>query len=455
MLACVVTVAGCSDPEAAQNASVRLSHEKVASLLTQAQLPYVPGGDTAGISRTANRQKQQAEAQAELQKILNDGTVAQQVATRRLAADIYDSSARQKLSDATSQWTELSNQSALLLSYLQSVDRADAQLRRFSGDQTQLIADMRKQAESMQAQSDAFAKELAASEATVKDLSDKIDALTKETLQHTRLSASLREKAFSQTGTERQQSYEKASESAIKGNKSSAALQILQAKLEIAESNSKILKRQHELSDEAVAQAQAQIKSTIASQTQQEELKAKAEKAKQAAVDKLDTELGKMVTAYKQLADEGFGPALADINKATELLDGTLTLAKDGDARRQVQLDLLARKLSKLNILSIQASANGDWARKLQVISATAGDRNRPGGMLIAGKSTFYDTTSQSAANQHNAIMAEGLRTASEANDLAAQLAQSGSEGDEITKNAAVLASLIEIYTKQINASKL
>lgn len=454
VLVCAIAVVGCSDPEAAQNAGVRDTHQKVAHLLAEAQLPYVPGNQSIAVGRSDIRQNLQIEAQAELQAILKEGTPSQQIATRRLAADIYDSAARKQLNRVTSNWTELSNQSALLLSYLQAVDRADSQFRRFSGDQTKLIASMRTQTDTMQKQSDDFKKELAAVESKAKELSTKVDSSTTQTQKHISQAASLREKAFSQTGVERYQSYEKAAEAAIKSNKFSAELQILQAQLGVTQSNAKILARQLELSDEAVAQAQTQIKSIIASQTEQAQLKNKAQQTKQTAVDKLDAELGTMVTAYKKLTDEGFGPALSDINKAIELLDGTLALATEGDARRNVQLDLLARKLSKLNILSIQASAAGDWARKLQVVAGSAGDAKRPGGAMVAGKSTFYDTTSQAATNQHGSIAAEALRTASEANDLAAQLAQSGSEGDDITKHAASLASLIEIYTKQINASK-
>lgn len=450
-----VAAFGCSDPQAAQNASVRTTHQQVTALLAKAQLPYVPGDKVGDISHAEYRQKQQELAQAELLKIIQEGTPRQQIATRRLAADIYDSAARQQLGGTTSRWTELSNKSALLLSYLQAVDRADAQMRRFSGEQTELIAGMRKQADTMQSQSDDFKKELDAAQSKAKELGAKIDALTKETKSYTQQTASLREKAFSQTGVERYKSYEEAAKLAIKGNQTSAELQTLEAQLDIVQSNARILKRQLELSDEAVAQAQAQIKSTIASQEERSKLRTKAEQEKQQAVDKLDTELNAMVTAYKQLMDEGFGPVLVKINNAIELLDGTLALAKEGNVRRQVQLDLLARKLSKLNALSIEASAAGDWARKLQVIAATAGDKKRPGGVLLPDKTLSYDTTAQSAANQLNNIVSEALRTASEANDLAAQLAQSGSENDQTTQNAAELAKLVENYTKQINASKL
>lgn len=452
-----LATAGCSDPEAAQNASVRSTHQKVTNLLTQAQLSYVPGEASSGTSKTQWRQERQAEALKELNAIINDGsgTPAQQIVSRRLAADIHDSAARQKLRVATAQWTALSNKSALLLSYLESVDRADSQLRRFSGDRSPLIASMRAQADTMQKQSDDFKKELTAQQAKIKELVDKVETLTKQTQEHTRLSASLREKAFSQTGAERNESYDLAGQAAIKSNKSSAELQTLQAQLDVIQSNAKILGRQLELSNEAAAQAQSQIKIAVDSQTEQTGLKTKAQQVKQQAIDKLDAELGAMVTAYKQLTDESFGPAVVDIDKAITLLDGTLALAKDGNVRRQVQLDLLARKLSKLNILSIEASALGDWSRKMQVIATTSGDTKRPGGALIAGKTTFYDTTAQAATNQHNSVVAEALRTGSEANELAAQLAQGGSEGDAITKSSAELAGLVEIYIKQVNASKL
>lgn len=445
----------CSDSQSAQNAQVMRTHREVTAILSKAQRSYVPGDEPVETSLVAWRQEQQQEAQAKLQEILDQGTVSQQIATRRLAADIYDSAARAQVIDTVAQWTELSARSALLLSYLQSVDRADAQLRRFSGDASDLMADMRAQAQKLDKQSEDLQKELAQVQATIKEQDSQLQDLSKQLQQLTAQSANLRQQAFSQTGTERHQSYEKAAQAAINANKVSAQHQTLAARREIAQANAAVLSRRLALSNEALKQIETQIKNTQASVADQQRLREKAQKDKTAAIEKLDSELEKIVAQYKSLMDEGFGKSLAQLDQAIELLDKTIAMASDNQMRRLVQLDLLARKISRLHVLSMQASAAGDWARKLGVIAQMASDPKRPGGAMIAGKSTFYETTAQSALNHHNSIIAEGLRTASEANELASLLTQGGSDSDPIATNAATLATLANNYTSQINAGKI
>lgn len=445
----------CSDSQSAQNAQVVRTHREVTQILNQAQRSYVPGDQPVETSLVSWRQDQQAQAQAKLQEILDQGTKAQQIATRRLAADIYDSAARAQIVEAVTQWTELSSRSSLLLSYLQAVDRADSQLRRFSGDSSNLVADMRAQADTLRKQSDAFQKELAQVQATVKELDQKLASLDQQLQKLTTQSASLRQQAFSQTGVERYQSYEKAAQAAISSNKVSAERQTLAAQRDIAQANAAVISRQLELSNEALKQIEAQTKAAQSSIEDQQRLKAKAQQDKTAAIEKLDSELEKVVADYKTLMDEGFGQALAQLDKAIDLLDDTVAMTDDNQMRRLVQLDLLARKVSRLHVLSMQSAAASDWARKLGVISQMATDTKRPGGAMIAGKSTFYETTAQSAANQLSQIIAEGLRTASEANELAATLTQGGSDADSIAQNAAALSTLASSYSSQINAGKL
>jgi len=442
---------GCSETQSAQNARVRQAHQEAGELLGQAALSYVPG-ETREVLQRQWRQDNQAKAKAVLDPILGEGTPGQQVITRRLMSDIEDSAARHQLSQAIARWTDLSTQSSLLLSYLVAVDRADSQLSSFSTDSTQLIASLRKQAEDIQKQGDVYRKDLQQVQAKVRDLAAKVEAAQKQSDQHRTQAARLREQAFAQSGAERLASYQKATEAEVKANKASAEAQSIEVELNIARSAAAVLERQVKLSDEAVADSQRYIKEATDSQADQAARRDKAQQEKQQAIDKLDAELGQLVTAYQQVMDEYFGPALARLDRSIELLQGALPLAADARSKREIQLDLLARKVSRLHLLSLQATAAADWASKLSVIHQTAADAKRPNGPMIPAKVTFYETTAQSAKNTRDQLVSQAQTTASEAGDLASEIRSQGSESDTINAQAQGLADLVNSYSRKISA---
>lgn len=450
-----VIAAGCSDGQSAQSAQVRLSQQEINKVLTQAQLPYVPDNKGGLTSRVAWRQQLQDKAQQQLQTILNQGTAAQKITSRKLSSDLYDSSARQQLIDVIHQWTELSDQSALLLGYLQAVDRANAQVQRFARSQSSLLADMNSQATELQQKSEAIQQELSQWQTKANDLSTQIGQLDQQTQKATDQAAQLREKAFSLTGKERFETYEKASKVALTANDISSKLQSAQAQLDLISSRNAILARQLELSNEAVNQIQEQMKLTQEAQQDQDRLKVRAQQEKEKAVEQLDTSLQKIVVQYKDLNEKGFAPIAEELDKAIKMLEDALPLATNNNAKRQIQLDLLARRVSKLHLLATQASASGDWARKVQVIADVVKDPARAGGPLILDKVSAYNALAEAAASQNLKIVTEALAEGSQATDVVSQIVQAGNENDPIVAQANALGTIINAYNKQINDSKL
>lgn len=444
---------GCAERQSAENARVRQAHQEVNALLGQASLAYVPG-EQVDVRWAAWRQDQQAKALETLQSVLKEGSVSQQVATRRLLADIHDSAARYQLASAIDQWADLSRESALLLSYLMVVDRADAQVRNFSIDQSSLIASLRKQTADIEKESQAHQKELEQWQAKARDLTAQFEAAHKQALSLGEQASTLRGQAFSLTGDERLASYEKAAQIAIQGNKASAEAQKLESQLGIARSQVALAERKLKLANDAIADGKKYIQNAIDNQTQQTTLRDKAQQDKQQAIDKLDSELAELVKNYQQVRETQFQSALARLDQAIELLEGALPLTNDSKIRREIQLDILARKVSRLHLLSIEATAAGDWAAKLAVVHQGASDAKRPGGAMIADKAAFYDTTTQSAVQARDEIVANALTTANEATELATQLASQGGEGDSIATQARSLGTLVTDYARQVNAVK-
>lgn len=447
-------VSGCSDSQSAENVHVVRVHEQVNDILTRAQRSYVPGDQPQDLSLAAWRQQQQAEARKQLSEIASQGSPSQQIMTKRLISDTYDSAARSTLLEAVTSWARISPRGTLLLSHLQTVDRSDEQMRSYSFDESKLVASLREQIQRLRNQSQATQKDLDQVNASVKELAGKIDSLSGQLGQLASQAATLREQAFSQTGKERYESYDKASQIAIRSNRISAELQALTAKRDIDQADAAVLSQQYKLADEAAGKIEEQLKNLQSTVEARNSIKAKAQEKKAEGIKTLDTELEQVANQYKALMEEGFGKALADVDAAIKQLDEAIALAKDDQTRRVVQFDLLARKTSRLNVLKMQAAAAGDWARKLKVIASIAADSKRPGGELISGKSTFYETTAQAAVNDHGKIVADALQTANEANELVSQLTQSGADSDPIATNATQLAGIVAQYTRQINANK-
>jgi len=449
----IVFIAGCADKEAAQRAEAHTRFTDAVDLVSAADQGYVPAGSDKAADLNTNletfRQNKLKEAAAQLEPVISSGTTEQKLAARQLLADIKSSHARVILRSGMNEWADLANESASLLTVLAAIDSANARaisldisdeplLKKLNEDQ---IVTRRRLVELQESRS-ALTQRVAELKTAMADLNKQSEAALVESRAFT-------DKAFPLSGDQRYELYEKASQAERKSSKLASEADKRGVNLDVYESELEII-------DSQIASAERFLKS-IASQIDDVKIRGdnrvksfnEAEAERDELIRQLDADVDDLARRFDDKVDRQLAEALADIDRSIELMNRAVA---DSQNSRDVQIELLAKMMTRVHILTSHIMVISDLGRTLNVIAVRAADEKHP--LMTEQRSRFKSVIARISQRQSQ-IIGQAIYDIDTANDLALQLAQGASETDAIATVANSYAGDLSRYRNRINELRL
>jgi hypothetical protein len=475
----VLLIVGGCDQQSSRQVQGRKQFEQVLDALREVELGYVSAtpeeiaASNAGREVNSTRQSMETFRQQQLGKtfelldpILKDGTVKQQVDARRLAADIYTSSARFQMRQMMDEWTSLSSRSIVMMSYMVAVGRSESLASNMQYDDNKLIAQIKKtlrdttvdleKREKEAKQIDEKAKDL---KKTMGDLQKQIDALNIQSQQ-------TKSKAFVAKVNEKYKLLDDASSVSRQAAILDARRQVEQAQLENVNAQRAMLTEQIDFTLEFMDSLERQIETASQRQKQSEAQKARA---KQGLIDdenKFMDEFNVVVESFTKQVLPYFTQINADMTQAIDMLKKAKAQAS-GDEAQLIEIELLAKEVSAVNMQTTMMMVMQDLGHKYQAIlgRATKGKQK----LMADRKATFQSAYEQmqreqmTISQQAQTLLSESQQQATTTMNLVSAegsitrmaKAAKSQDIDKLTATTSDLNDLLSKYAKRINEYKL
>ena len=371
---------GCVDRQASDRQVAREKFNQALGLIAQANQGFVPQGQEAesqlevdGQTVTARqadihayRQTMFVQAAAALEEILDMGSVAQRVSTRRVLAEVYAAQVRYAAGQAMAQWVVLADQEATLMSSLGSVSRAESRLQLLNADQETFLTHLRKDQSDTQEQIDQATQESDELAKQMADLSQQIDVLNAEIKQGQALARQLQGQAIVATQSQRQYDlYDQSAAAQRQSHIASAKAQQLAVQLDIVQSKHAMLKKQAGFGQQASETLGQQVDDAVQRQASRPLDEARA--AKSDAQEQLMTRFNQIAKTYDESVDTVLDSAVEKISEAIDLLS-VIPEAPEAD-KSLVQLEKLSHMVDKTHLLTEHILAASSHGQVLDVVS--------------------------------------------------------------------------------------
>ncbi len=462
ILALVVAAAaciGCTDQETAKQRAARHRFEQAMTLMAHAERGVVPKGgeiqskvEVDGQTATETKADLQAYRQAtldqavsELQAILDMGTITQQTATRRVLSDIYASQVRHTTRQAMLQWATLADKDATLISYLATVDRAQARVTMFDTDETQLIEQLnedRSATHQRLAQAKETAQNLAQEAAKYQQ---KIQQLTTTADATTDRARQLQSQALQATNNTKQYDlYDKAATADRRSNIAMAEAQRLDVTKEILASELKIAQAQARIAQQAIQTIDQQI--ADAQQRQKRPLYKQAVASANTAADEMAKQFNQVKDEYEQTVESPLDQANEKIDEAIDLL-AVIASESAGNNKGLLELERLARMVDKAHVLTNHITAAGGHGG---VLNAMDQQTHR----LIPDNAKLFNTEANRVYNKQQKLIEQAKQTISQATTLSTTVTKNLKD-ESMAEIAKGLAKRLEDYRKNIDKLRL
>ncbi len=458
-VALIALAAGCVDEQAASQREARERLGQVVSLIAQADQGFVPKDSETELSldvdgktatdKTADiqayRQDVLGQAAKELESIVEHGSVAQQVSVRRLLADVYASQTRFESREAMLQWAALADRSATLMSFLGSVDHADARIRLLTPDEAPLLARLKEDKASTQQRLKKFRLEATLLRKRSSDMSAQIDKLQSQADAQAQLSQQFGAQALQTTNSDEQYDlYDQAAAADRRTSAAAANAQELKVSLDVINSELAIIEKQIQLADQAIRTLNDQIAS--AQRRQSTAMYDEATASKKRTVDAFMQQFDQINQAYAQSVESPLEHATEKMTRAIDLL--TLTLDLSDQDERLVQLEQLAHTVGLVHLLADRIQAMGSYGYTLIVISQTAT-------RLMPDRSSRVMDMAKLLHDKQRRLIETAKQTISTAISVADQISRSTAEGDPLANIAKQQSQRLEAYRQRIDSFRL
>ncbi len=450
----------CSDDQAG-NQAVHERFNKAVQILAKADQGYVPqGGETpsplsVGDQRVtenkpdlqAYRQKVLAEAAVELEAILDRGSRAQQLATRRILADVYASQGRYGARQAMVHWASIADRSATLMSFLGSVDRADSHVHLFDLDEGPLLKQLRQDRADAQGRIKGFQKQTDKLNQQASKLNQQIDALKQEAQSATERARQLHGQALLATqGSEQYDLYDQSAQEDRRANAASTEVQKLEVELDVVKSELSVLDRQIRLARGASETLDKQI--SAAQRRQSRGLHQKAQAAKSEAIDQMVVHFNQIEQDYLDTVQGQMDQVIEKMSRVVELMAGAEAPRGDRDAQQSLELERLAHMVSMVHVLTEHILAASSHGHTLTIIAQQAQ-------RLMPQQALMFDDHTQQIYKKQQEVIQTAKRTISDAVLIAQSISQGLGQGNPLADIATQQSQRLEAYRRRIDQLRL
>ena len=434
---CLVVLAGCGDPEAANRAEARKNLTVAINHAREARQGYSPNASVDWPAYRSDRIDQTINALAPLASG-NALSADEQAAAQRWLADMYQARARIQLRHAARAWAQTARSIDAALDLLVAADRAKARAGRFDVDQSALVASLEKQIDDQTRQMEAQTKAVAELKGQIAELDQQLESLSARQDEAVQEAGQLRRDAFTETGMAQSDLNRQAVLADRRAGEVERDMQglllrrgLLESELSIEDSR---LTTARSILDMVRAQLAATNDHISSLATGRDESAARqAEHVKQ-LYDRTFPELHQKFTA----ALEAYAAADADAAQSVQA-----ALAARGG--QEARLNLLAAYMARLNTLTQQIVVAGSYARTLDLMAAmseqTAPDR---AGLVHEAAAGVKQTQAERVG--------EFMAVIQEAREVADALTE-GSE--EVSATAQKYREYFDAYQQRVNEAAL
>lgn len=439
----LICVPGCENKAAKDAAEYREDFHLLVTKLEQANLGYRPRArQPADPNEDIDRYMAQLDLQTYRQELLDQVGIdlskltrkyASHVAGQRLLADVYASGARNQIRKAILAWTELGNESTVLLGQLMAVSRAGARAKLFDIDMSPLLADLHVQQRRLSGELGDLSDQAANRTNAIELATTKIDSLVGQRDQALEQAQAYRDQGFKKKSEqERFELHLKATESQRAADATNVQAERLDVRVKVDHSSLDIIEKKIELRHNGVRKINDQIAQTQESQANARRQRDKALTSQTALIDELAKEFDRLHRTYADRVETPFTEAGSKLDQSINILEQAVRRA-DRDHRRSVQLDLLGKLVDKMFLLSEQIHATDGYGYTLFMVVQRGREQmpERVGG--------FVSTVQKLKQSQD-----ELIEQATEAMAKASELADGLRSGE--------LESLVTQYEEQIKA---
>lgn len=438
-LTLVIGVLGACDQQAAEVREVQAQLDKAMSTIDRAQRGFADPDATNPKRVESYRQQTLAQAVTPLEAVIaSPGAAQAQInSARSLLADIYAASARDRLRRAKGQFGGIQNRAAAMSTYVLAASSAvnRQSIYQHAGDkETSPLSSAEAQAnQSVQSLKNQQLQDLQTQRSK---LAAERDAKMATARSNQQQSAELRLKAANLTGKAHYDTLEKALELERKALSAGFDADQLQAQIdtldqEIALTELKISLTEHE--------AKRLAERTAAVEDGQSKLDAgqsDASAEKSDALSQLDKSFKALQAVYVKTVDEPMTAAVADADKARQLIEEVASSATRS-VGNTIETELLAKRLDEVNVLTQYIVMLSGWSNTLKVLADEAAKISAPQAQDLAQVAK--------ASSDKQAKLAELATNALAAADELAAKVHSSSE-----QLAAKQQEIIASYRKQL-----
>ncbi|MFG0250056.1 MAG: hypothetical protein ACF8OB_14305 [Phycisphaeraceae bacterium JB051] len=472
----VLLITGGCDQESAK---VQEQYGKVLRALQDAEIGYVTATQEQVKAASNNqsvesnresmelyRQKQLKIAFEQLQPIMVDGTTMQKVDAHRLAADIYTSSARYQMRQMMDQWTSISSESVVMMSYLVAVGRSQSLAKNKFIDDGKLIAQIKKtlrdttvDLEKIEKQADKVNDEIKVHKKNMDDLQKQIDALNTQAQQ-------IKSKAFVAKGKQKYKLLDDASAVSRQAAILDARRQVEDAQLANLNAQRSMITERIDFTLEFMDSLERQVEEATERQKANESQHAKAANDLSTREEKFITEFNKITQRFSTDIVSQFDSILAEMTNALDMLNKARAMTS-GSEQQLVDVELLVKQVTALNMQASMIMVLHDMGDKYQqILNRASRGQHR---LMADRRATFQSAYENIQRKQLELVQKADTLTQLARQQAATALTLVGEQGgitrmaqaarsndvEALTTATENLNGLIDTYTSRITENKL
>ena len=439
----VVSLEGCNRA-AGQHAAAAKELSQAIDILNQANQGYVPKtGSGSGLATiAAYRQQMMAKAVAPLQDVLTKGSKTQEVAARRLLAQISTSKANTLAAVAGGSYGTLAAGSNVFVSDAMSVTGAADRAVTLKVDNSDAVKSLQVTAEELTKKQADLQSEIKTAQQARDDQQSQIDQLKQTASKLMSQAQTLSENAMAAESGKKYQMLDRASSLRKKAHSALHQAALHGLTLTGHAHTLDLLTKKKALADEALKLVNDRIASFESEQTSMDAKRQMADQQTQAAGQAMLKKFEQLNKSFAANVDGPYSKAADAIAHAVDMLTKAKADAS-GSYREDADLDLLSSYIDQARILGAHARATGGYAELVKLaktaVGKALGDKDAELGKTISDLEAKQKTLTASA----NSAIAAGEK-------LAATL--KGGSGD-MAKLVSEQKQLLDQYKKRVAAS--
>ena len=446
LIVCLFAALGCERRESAGNEHLQSARE----LIERASQGYTESGQANPDDPTRLeqfRQRMLDKALGQLERAVQAGSPQQQVAARRLLADVHASAARRTTRQATTAYADLAASANKLISQLRAVDRLANQAAVHSQDRSAIRDALQAEIQAQQEQQSSAQSEAEELKGQIAELENKRDQHRQAAKQANQQQHKLEQQAFDAEGDQRYKLLDQASEAGQRANKADTQAERVQVRIERLNAQLSIVQTKLSEIGKALKNLNAQLDQWRERQREADQQLEAVQQKKAEAAQKLVDQFKEAQSQYEQQVHQALTAAGGRMQDAVSQLQEAANQA-GGDQHTSVRQDLLAKRVTQTYVLNEHVMVAAGFGRTISILA------HRAPQIMPQRADTFVEARRNIVQQQQDVVDA-AREAAQNGQTVADELLNATSEGTDLYSFATTQDDYLRSYVERVNENDL